>query len=97
MMTKKEVEDMIFAIDENTTKAMQEANARWMERAKEDPRHSGGCFLIPDDEMERRKAYQKMMAKIFREQGISENSFPEDNWLSGKIKRLLRHFPGEEA
>ena len=79
-MRKEEVESLIFGIDDNQVEAWEKAQKEW----------NGGTLLMPLEERERRTEYTKMLKKIFLENGISENSFPDDTWLSGKIKRISR-------
>lgn len=78
-ITKQTVEELVLGINENQTEAWKKLQAEW----------NGGCLPMPEDERERRQAYRQQLKKFFLENGIDGNTFPEDSWLSGKIKRIL--------
>ena len=78
-ISEKEIEELILGLDENPIESWKALEASW----------NGGALVMPQDEVERRRAYKKALKDIFEKNGVTPESV-SDSWLAGKIRRILK-------
>jgi len=77
-LTEKEIENLIYGIDENETKAWKNIQAKF---------YSG--WVMPTEEIKRRKEYKKALKQIFTENNVTPDNIT-DAWIAHRVKKILQ-------